>query len=204
MWRSIILLTDSVGILHVKITIASVGVPVVGQDKYIHVRSKAAYMKNKQLPPIVIPQQYTPGLPCEAKRKYVLTLQESRYCLLPLQNSGNDPYTSANWPDLPVDIYRIWHRSTHPPHSPDSFCSLVATRLRDLANVLSASALQRGINCCRYIFIIKRRINNNKAIIHSNECDAAASLSPYIAGIDFRRQSLTSVDVRFWRLKPIP
>ena len=26
----------------------------------------------------------------------------------------------------------------------------------------------------------------------------------YSAGIDFRRQSLTSTDVRFWRLKSIP
>ena len=28
--------------------------------------------------------------------------------------------------------------------------------------------------------------------------------SPYSAGIDFRRQNLTSVDVRFWHLKSIP
>ena len=27
---------------------------------------------------------------------------------------------------------------------------------------------------------------------------------PYSAGIDFSRQNLTSVDVRFWRLKSIP
>ena len=27
---------------------------------------------------------------------------------------------------------------------------------------------------------------------------------PYSAGTDFRRQNLTSVDVRFWRLKSIP
>ena len=29
-------------------------------------------------------------------------------------------------------------------------------------------------------------------------------INPYSAGIDFRRQNLTSVDVRFWRLKSIP
>ena len=29
-------------------------------------------------------------------------------------------------------------------------------------------------------------------------------LNPYSAGIDFSRQNLTSVDVRFWRLKSIP
>ena len=28
-------------------------------------------------------------------------------------------------------------------------------------------------------------------------------LNPYSAGIDFRRQNLTSVDVKFWRLKSI-
>ena len=28
--------------------------------------------------------------------------------------------------------------------------------------------------------------------------------NPYSAGIDFSRQSLTSVDVKFWRLKSIP
>ena len=28
--------------------------------------------------------------------------------------------------------------------------------------------------------------------------------NPYSVGIDFSRQSLTSVDVRFWRLKSIP
>ena len=30
------------------------------------------------------------------------------------------------------------------------------------------------------------------------------ALRPYSVGIDFRRQNLTSVDVRFWRLKSIP
>ena len=29
-------------------------------------------------------------------------------------------------------------------------------------------------------------------------------VKPYSAKIDFRRQNLTSVDVRFWRLKSIP
>ena len=29
-------------------------------------------------------------------------------------------------------------------------------------------------------------------------------LNSYSVGIDFRRQNLTSVDVRFWRLKSIP
>ena len=29
-------------------------------------------------------------------------------------------------------------------------------------------------------------------------------VNPYSAGIDFGRQNLTSVDVRFWRLKSIP
>ena len=29
-------------------------------------------------------------------------------------------------------------------------------------------------------------------------------LNSYRAGIDFNRQNLTSIDVRFWRLKPIP
>ena len=28
--------------------------------------------------------------------------------------------------------------------------------------------------------------------------------NPYSAGIDFSRQNLTSVDVRFWRLKSLP
>ena len=28
--------------------------------------------------------------------------------------------------------------------------------------------------------------------------------NPYSAGIDFSRQNLTSVDVRFWRLKSTP
>ena len=28
--------------------------------------------------------------------------------------------------------------------------------------------------------------------------------NPYSAGIDFSRHNLTSTDVRFWRLKPIP
>ena len=32
----------------------------------------------------------------------------------------------------------------------------------------------------------------------------AFNLNPYSAGIDFSRQNLTSVDVRFWRLKSIP
>ena len=30
------------------------------------------------------------------------------------------------------------------------------------------------------------------------------SINPYSAGIDFSRQNLTSVDVRFWRLKSLP
>ena len=30
------------------------------------------------------------------------------------------------------------------------------------------------------------------------------TFNPYSAGIDFSRQNLTSVDVRFWRLKSIP
>ena len=29
-------------------------------------------------------------------------------------------------------------------------------------------------------------------------------LNPFSAGTDFRRQNLTSIDVRFWRLKSIP
>ena len=29
-------------------------------------------------------------------------------------------------------------------------------------------------------------------------------INPYSAGIDFSRKNLTSVDVRFWRLKSIP
>ena len=29
-------------------------------------------------------------------------------------------------------------------------------------------------------------------------------INPYSAGIDFSRQNLTSVDVRFWRLKSTP
>ena len=32
----------------------------------------------------------------------------------------------------------------------------------------------------------------------------AAYINPHSAGIDFSRQNLTSVDVRFWRLKSIP
>ena len=32
----------------------------------------------------------------------------------------------------------------------------------------------------------------------------ASPFNPYSAGIDLRRQNLTSVDVRFWRLKSIP
>ena len=34
--------------------------------------------------------------------------------------------------------------------------------------------------------------------------DVAFYLNPYSAGIDFSRQNLTTVDVRFWRLKSIP
>ena len=30
------------------------------------------------------------------------------------------------------------------------------------------------------------------------------NINPYSAGIDFSRQNLTSVDVRFWRLKSTP
>ena len=33
-------------------------------------------------------------------------------------------------------------------------------------------------------------------------CDRG--INPYCAGVDFSRQNLTSVDVRFWRLKSIP
>ena len=33
---------------------------------------------------------------------------------------------------------------------------------------------------------------------------AVFTINPYSAGIDFSRQNLTSVDVRFWRLKSIP
>ena len=29
-------------------------------------------------------------------------------------------------------------------------------------------------------------------------------INPYSAGMDFSRQNLTSVDVRFWQLKSIP
>ena len=32
----------------------------------------------------------------------------------------------------------------------------------------------------------------------------AAVIKPYSAEIDFRRQNLTSIDVRFWRLKSTP
>ena len=32
----------------------------------------------------------------------------------------------------------------------------------------------------------------------------AVVVNPYSAGIDFTRPNLTSVDVRFWRLKSIP
>ena len=32
----------------------------------------------------------------------------------------------------------------------------------------------------------------------------AKKVNPYSAGIDFSRQNLTSVDVRFWPLKSIP
>ena len=40
-----------------------------------------------------------------------------------------------------------------------------------------------------------------------NNCDLIGWLNkfnPYIAGVDFSRQTLTSVDVRFWRLKSTP
>ena len=33
---------------------------------------------------------------------------------------------------------------------------------------------------------------------------ADVRVNPYSAGIDLSRQNLTSVDVRFWRLKSIP
>ena len=39
---------------------------------------------------------------------------------------------------------------------------------------------------------------------HSNNAELIKRINPYSAGIDFRRQNLTSVDVRFWRLKSIP
>ena len=31
-----------------------------------------------------------------------------------------------------------------------------------------------------------------------------SGIIPYSEGIDFRRQNLTSVDIRFWRVKSIP
>ena len=34
-------------------------------------------------------------------------------------------------------------------------------------------------------------------------CEIVWLFNPYSAGIDFSRQNLTSVDVRFWRLKSI-
>ena len=37
----------------------------------------------------------------------------------------------------------------------------------------------------------------------SNLLGTRRDFSPYSAGIDFSRQNLTSVDVRFWRLKSI-
>ena len=40
----------------------------------------------------------------------------------------------------------------------------------------------------------------NKGAIYSG----VGGVNPYSAGIDFSRQNLTSVDVRFWRLKSIP
>ena len=33
---------------------------------------------------------------------------------------------------------------------------------------------------------------------------ADTTLNPWSAGIDFSRQNLTSIDVRFWRLRSIP
>ena len=43
------------------------------------------------------------------------------------------------------------------------------------------------------------RVLNNQ-----RESGATDKINPYSAGIDFRRQNLTSVDVRFWRLKSTP
>ena len=37
-----------------------------------------------------------------------------------------------------------------------------------------------------------------------NGYHAAMVLNPYSSGIDFSRQNMTYVDVRFWRLKSIP
>ena len=46
----------------------------------------------------------------------------------------------------------------------------------------------------------------NGGVEHSTLADIGVLVvsNPFSAGIDFRRQNLTSVDVRFWRLKSIP
>ena len=38
----------------------------------------------------------------------------------------------------------------------------------------------------------------------AEEGKSTSIINPFSAGINFRRQNLTSVDVRFWRLKSIP
>ena len=37
-----------------------------------------------------------------------------------------------------------------------------------------------------------------------NVMPGLSHINPFSAGIDFRRQNLTSIEVRFWRLKSIP
>ena len=52
--------------------------------------------------------------------------------------------------------------------------------------------------CSKINFTITERKDSNFKYFPTN------SIKPYSAGIDFSRQNLTSVDVRFWRLKSIP
>ena len=60
------------------------------------------------------------------------------------------------------------------------------------------------------IFVLKPLVVEIKSEIKSVFKDvkwsfnASWGLNPYSTGIDFSRQNLTSVDVRFWRLKSLP
>ena len=47
-------------------------------------------------------------------------------------------------------------------------------------------------------------VSKRKILKLFNYFSTGIDFNPYSAGIDFSRQNLTSVDVRFWRLKSIP
>ena len=117
--------------------------------------------------------------PAVQSKKYLITSQVSRYCLLALQSRISRYMVKIN---IKVDPYNAEIFLCMPKHAwkPKGFFQFDI-----IINVLVSS----------FWFIL----------IHMLWfCGHYTFFNSFSAGIDFRRQNLTSTDVRFWRLKTVP